>query len=142
MKKKLTARESAAHICSVSRQTKKTLRTKLLTKGYSSDEADSAVLAMMELEYINEAQYARAFVSDSYKIKKHGKIRIGRALMEKGVPQRIIEEAIGNSGVDEKEIIASELEKRFKTEDNKDKIYRYFLSRGFSSGDIGECIND
>ena len=141
-KRKFTARETAAKLCSLGRQTRKTLREKLYSKKFPSSEIEGAVLAMAELGYIDEAEYARAYVSDSYRIKKHGRIRILSELKMRGIPDSLAEDALSAFDVDECEIIKEELNKRFKDREEKEKIYRYFVSRGFSLSDVRSCMNE
>ena len=97
---------------------------------------------MAELGYIDEAEYARAYVSDSYRIKKHGRIRILSELKMRGIPDSLAEDALSAFDVDECEIIKEELNKRFKDREEKEKIYRYFVSRGFSLSDVRSCMNE
>ncbi|MBR6719883.1 MAG: regulatory protein RecX [Clostridia bacterium] len=141
-KRKFTARETAAKLCSLGRQTRKTLREKLYSKKFPSSEIEGAVLAMAELGYIDEAEYARAYVSDSYRIKKHGRIRILSELKMRGIPDSLAEDALSAFDVDECEIIKEELNKRFKDREEKEKIYRYFVSWGFSLSDVRSCMNE
>ncbi len=141
IKQKLTAREAAAKICSLSYQTRKTLYDKLYKKRYPKEEIEKAVEAMYYLSYIDEESYAKSYVSDSYKIKKHGKIRIIAELKQKGIAEDMAEKAIENADTDEKAILKAEYEKRFSKEDDKIKIMRYFASRGFGMDDIRGCID-
>ena len=142
IKRKLTARETAAKLCSLGKQTRKTLAEKLRAKKYPYSEIDEAVSAMVEIGYIDEEEYARCFVSDSYRIKKHGRIRILTGLKMKGIESEVAEKAINNFNADEKEIIKSEMEKRFPEKSEKEKIMRYFLSRGFSLSDLRSFVDE
>ncbi len=142
MKRKLSARETAAKLCSLSYQTRKTLSEKLYKKGFSKDEVESSVEAMCSLGYIDEENYAKSFINDSYKIKKHGKIRIRTELKLKGIEEDIIERAIENADADEFMILKNEFEKRFKYEEDKNKIIRFFVTRGFNLSDIRRCMDE
>lgn len=140
--KKLSARESAVRNCCLSRQTKKTLELKLRAKGFSEEEIASSVEAMEEIGYIDEDEYARAFVRDSYKIKKHGRIRIINELVLRGISREKAEKTVRNYGADECEIIRETIEKRFDKNIDKAKIFKYFYSRGFEADDIRRCIDE
>lgn len=142
MRRKLNARESAVKSCSLSKQTRKTLERKLRAKGFAEEDISSSVCAMVEGGYIDEDEYARAFVSDSYRIKKHGARRIINELMLRGISRRQAEAAIEEYNADECEIIRQVMEKRFGSEDDESKIFRFFLSRGFNSDDIRRCIDE
>ena len=142
IKRKLTARETAAKLCSLGRHTRKTLRDKLYAKKFPLCEIEEAVSAMVEIGYIDEEEYARCFVSDSYRIKKHGRIRILTELKMKGIESDVAEKAIDDFNADEKEIIKSEMEKRFPVKSEKEKILRYFVSRGFSLSDVRSFVDE
>ena len=142
IKRKLTARETAAKLCSLGRHTRKTLKDKLYAKKFPLCEIEEAVSAMVEIGYIDEEEYARCFVSDSYRIKKHGRIRILTELKMKGIESDVAEKAIDDVNADEKESIKSEMEKRFKDKEEKDKILRYFVSRGFSLSDVRSFVDE
>ena len=142
IKRKLTARETAAKLCSLGKHTRKTLRDKLYAKKFPSGEIEEAVSAMVDLGYIDEEEYARCFVSDSYKIKKHGRIRILTELKMRGIDEDAAFMAIDSFDADEKGIIKAELQKRFKDKEEKEKILRYFVSRGFSVSDVRSCMDE
>lgn len=142
IKRKLTARETAAKLCSLGRHTRKTLKDKLYAKKFPLCEIEEAVSAMVEIGYIDEEEYARCFVSDSYRIKKHGRIRILTELKMKGIESDVAEKAIDDFNADEKEIIKSEMEKRFPVKSEKEKILRYFVSRGFSLSDVRSFVDE
>ncbi len=142
IRRKLTAREQAAKLCTLGKQTRKTLTEKLRAKKFPYAEIEEAVNAMCELSYIDEEEYARCFVSDSYRIKKHGHIRILTGLKMRGIDSNLAEAAIDNYNADEKEIIKSEMEKRFSDKSEKEKIIRYFVSRGFSLSDVRSCMDE
>lgn len=141
MKRRLSAREYAVKTCSLSGQTKLTLKRKLMKKGYRSDEISAAVDAMEENGYINEKEYAKAFVSDSYRIKKHGARRIINELLCRGVNKTVAQRAVEEYGANEYEIICDIFEKRFGEDDDKAKVMRFFLSRGFKADDVRRCMD-
>ena len=58
IKRKLTARETAAKLCSLGRHTRKTLKDKLYAKKFPLCEIEEAVSAMVEIGYIDEEEYA------------------------------------------------------------------------------------
>lgn len=142
MKRKLTARESAARQCCLTMQTKKTLAIKLRAKGFSEEDIASSVEAMAENGYIDEDEYAKAFVNDCYKIKKYGHKKILNELMMRGIDRGKAERAIRDFGVDEVALIKDTIERRFDVDTEKNKIFRYFLSRGFDPYDIRRCIDE
>lgn len=142
MKRKLTARESAARHCCLTRQTKKTLEMKLRAKGFSEEDIASSVEAMVENGYIDDDEYAKAFVKDCYNIKKYGHKKILNELMMRGIDREKAEKALIDYGVDEVAFIKETMERRFRNDTEKNKIFKYFLSRGFDADDIRSCIDE
>lgn len=143
MKKKLTARESAVKHCSISRHTKKTLGNVLKKKGYSDEDIYCTVFAMEDMGYINEEEYIKAFINDSVKIKKHGKIRIVRELVIRGIDEERAKTAVDNQVKDEIDTIREIYYKKFSgKETDRNKVYRYFIYRGFALCDIRRGIGE
>ena len=142
IKRKLTAREAAARLCTLKWYTRRMLEAKLCGQGFRYGEIKEAVSAMVEIGYIDEEDYARRFVSDSYRIKKHGRRRILIELRMKGIERDVAEKAIDDFNADEKEMIKAEMEKRFSENNEKEKILRYFVSRGFSLSDVRSCMDE
>ena len=97
---------------------------------------------MVEAGYIDEEVYTKAFVSDSYRIKRHGHIRIKRELLQRGISEEEAEAAIAAYNADEQAMIAREISRRFDATKEREKLYRYFLSRGFSEEDIRGCLHE
>ena len=76
----------------------------------------------------------KTIIDKTSKINKE----LGKLIKENNIKD-IIRKAIIN---DEKEIIKSEMEKRFADKSEKEKIMRYFVSRGFSLSDVRSCIDE
>ncbi len=143
MMKKLTARECAVKYCSISKHTKKTLERLLTRKGYSEEDIYRAVSAMEDMGYIDEEEYIRAFINDSVKIKKHGKMRIVRDLIFRGIDEERAKIAVENQTKDEIETIREIYLKKFSGKEiDKNKVYRYFIYRGFALCDIRRGIDE
>lgn len=90
--------------------------------------------------YIDDARYARAFARDKSSLQGWGSAKIRVALHRKGIPEDLIEAAIG--GVDaeaaQKKLVTVLESKLRSLENEKDprkrmeKLYRFALSRGYS----------
>ena len=136
----ISAKDYAAKLLGFCDRSEKEIREKILRKGYSEQECEEAIAFCREYGYINDSRFANHFVHDSVEIKKFGKRRIKQEMRMKGVDEEVIEEALENI-TNEKEMLKSEMDRRFGSLDFKDpkvknKVFGYFLRRGFAPNDI------
>ena len=136
----MSAKDYAAKLLSFCDRSEKEIREKILKKGYSMDECEEAVAFCREYGYIDDVRYAAHFVHDAVEIKKWGKGRIRMELKRKGVDEDIINEAL-ESVENEKDVLKSEMQKRFGDADFSDpkvknKAFGYFARRGYKPSDI------
>ncbi len=105
------------------------------------------VLHLIQHDFVNEERFARAFVSGKFNIKKWGKLKIKRALLQKRISKKNIE--IAFSEIDEEDYITllkDLAEKKIKLikEKNKFKKQRKLLSylqqKGFETSLIYEYV--
>ena len=87
-------------------------------------------------------EYAKA----AYSFKRHGKIRIVSDLTHKGVPREIAQNAVDDLDTDERSNIEEIIRERFMHIDfsdykEKQRVVRYFASRGFNFSDIFAVID-
>lgn len=140
MKEKISAREAAIRLVIMRKYTTKTLRQKLLEKGYDEDEIEKTLSGLGD--YLDDRDYALSYVKDAFNIKKVGSKRIIMELNQRGIDEDTARNAIDESGIDEKEVLREIYLRRFDENDDKQKIIKYFLSRGFDYYDLKEIMND
>lgn len=136
----MTAKDYAAKLLGFCDRSEKEIRERILKKGYSEEECEEAIAFCLEYGYLDDNRFAKHFVHDSVEIKKFGKRRIKQDLRMKGVGDEAIDEALSDIG-DEREFLKKEVERRFGNLDFSDKkvknkVYGYFLRRGFAPNDI------
>ncbi len=136
----MTAKDYAAKLLGICDRSEKEIREKITKKGYSETECEEAIAFCREYGYIDDKRFAGHFVHDCVEIKKFGKWRIRQELRLKGVSEETIEEALSDIR-DEGELLKEELKRRFGNLDFSDKkiknkVYGYFLRRGFAPNDI------
>ena len=98
-----------------------------------------------EAQYIDDSDYARRFILDAMRIKKHGLVRIKRDLVQKGVDRQIIDSVIENLELDTSSVLTDLIaSKAFNMDLNDEKqlnrLYGFLLRRGFKYGDINEAL--
>ena len=118
--------DTAIRFLSRNMRTESEIRQKLEDKGYSSEDADSAVEKLRSYGYLNDSAYANAYVR-TYG-KDRGKLRLRYELGAKGIDGKVIEEALPEN---EEQIARSLAQKKSKKYPEKEKMVRFLMSRGF-----------
>lgn len=130
------AKLRAMHLLEVMDRTEEQLRTRLKRDSYPDDIIEIAMQYVKSFGYINDENYAKRYVENKKTSKS--KIEIKMALLQKGVPQEGVQNAIEEcyEMEDESAAIQRILEKkRFSKETatdlEKQKMYGYLLRKGF-----------
>ena len=110
---------------------------------------DAIMLHLLEHNFLNEARYAKTFVSGKFKIKKWGRRQLIYALKQKGVSKVNINEALTEiSDTHYIEVFNGLAEKKLKMikETNvykkRKKLIDYLLYRGWESHLVYEKANE
>jgi len=125
--------------------TEKELRTKLSDKGYDKIICDSVIETMREYNYINDADYCERFLE--YGVSKGwGKAKICFELKRRGVEEEIIFDAMSGFEYCPEDIIYDKLCSKYSDVDlsdfkQKQKVVRFFASRGFEFDNIKSAID-
>jgi regulatory protein len=88
------AKAVALNYLSYRARTEKEVRTKLARKGFSETVADAVIERLYALHYLDDAAYARSFVSGRFRSRGYGPARIRGDLMRRGVDRPLIEDAL------------------------------------------------
>lgn len=135
------ATDKAFNYIGGSLKTEKQLRTYLSGKGYMPAVVDNVVEKIKGYGYIDDKEYAAAYV-ESYS-KNKGKRLILKELNAKGVSSSAAEEAIENveNELDSAIRIAQKyLKNKEPCIENKQKCYRRLLSKGFDFDTAKEAV--
>lgn len=104
------------------------------------DAIDVIVVHLIENNFLNEARFAKIFVSGKFRIKKWGRYRLTRELKNKGIAKVNLNAALKTISEDEYlDVFNALAEKKFETllETNKikkkKKLIDYLLYRGWES---------
>ncbi len=127
------------------KNTRRTLKTKLVRKGFSPEIAEDAVEYLAEKGYIREENDALQF-AETLAVRRHfGKNRIKKELFAKGYTSDIIADTIEELDVDFAKICAERIssmgaEDAFSSPEMKRKNTAALLRYGFSYDDIREAM--
>lgn len=100
-----------------------------------------------ELNYLDDAQYAKDYCSGRANLRPSGKALIKRELKMKGISSEIIDEVLDGAGFDEFELAKEAFLRKSRQWRNVDpkklreKAFRFLASRGFSPDTIYKVVN-
>ncbi|MHB8527802.1 MAG: regulatory protein RecX [Candidatus Acidiferrales bacterium] len=117
------------------------MRLYLERRAENEDHVRAVLQKLKELQYLDDARYARDYARIHAQQRRQGKFRIARELRGRGVPDRHIEAAVETvfAETDEASLVRSSLERRLRQshgpldEKKRASIYRSLLRAGFSS---------
>jgi len=138
---RLGAWERSLRYLTRSPRTEKQIREYLIKKGYEAPEIDETVERLKLHNYINDRLYAEGFVRSRAQIKLHGKHRLRRDMLKRGVSKQIAGAALDDyfESTDERELLDRAISKwqRIHGKPNDDKslkrLYNYLFRLGYES---------
>ncbi len=141
-----SAKDYAFRLLGLRRMTEGEVRKKLLSRKYTAEEIDEAISVCIYYGYINDNDYAEAYVKDGYNIKKWGRKRIFSELKQKGVSTEIIEDALAACPILEETILLELVERKYANlssmeQKERQKVFHALLRRGFSYNNIQKVMN-
>lgn len=77
------------------------LQRKLREKGYPAEAAEAAVQRMLDLGYLNDADFADRWIENRKEHKPRSRMMLQQELMQKGIERETISEALENTEIDE-----------------------------------------
>ena len=141
----LKCKDCAFYYINKRRHTKKELVDKLIKKDYSVSVSNEVADYLEEAQYIDDSDYARRYILDAVKIKKHGSVRIKRDLSMKGVERQIIDRVMEDLELDTNSVLSDLIISKASNMDLNDekqlnRLYGFLLRRGFKFSDINEAL--
>ena len=120
------------------------MRTYLERRTEDKDLVGEVMGRLKQLNYLDDARYARQFVRLHTELRKQGAFRIARDLRARGVPDRHIEEALAERSADSSEgsLVRERLQHRMKLlrgpldERRIASLYHSLLRAGFAADTI------
>ena len=134
------AKQKAYRLLSLRPHSARELEKKLLEKGFPKTIVKEALEKLHELKYLNDASFAGSRAHQLAAGKLWGNRKITACLREKGVDDRLIDDAIASARreLSEEEAIALWLKKKASKgqpdRKEKQKIFQSLMGRGFPPG--------
>jgi len=132
--KKMSARDYALYLISLSMQSTEILKQKLARKGYEHGGINEVIQSLTELGYINDEQLAQMYFENLKKYKKCGYFGVKRKLIEKKFNSKLIEKLLKSYLEKEETEIAKNFLEAKKNKTPEQQI-RMLQNRGFR-GDV------
>ena len=125
------------------------MRTYLERRAEDKNVVKGVLDRLKQLDYLDDARYARQFVRLRTELRKQGAFRIARDLRARGVPDRHIEAALAERPPESSEsaLVRAHLERRIKLlrgpldERRVASLYRSLLRAGFSADTIRRALS-
>jgi regulatory protein len=137
----------AASFCAYQERCHKEVLERLAEWGIYGEDADGLLVKLIELNYLNEERFAKAFAGGKFRVKQWGKLRIKQELKMRDISEYCIQLGLKEiEDSDYKQTLHEVLEKKLrsikanKPAELKNKAYQYALSRGFEPSLIWECL--
>ena len=142
------AKVKAMKYCAYQERCHKEVTSKLYELGLYKSEVDQILMHLMELNFLNEERYARAFTGGKFRMKHWGRRKIVYELKGKGINNNLIRLALEE--IDDEEYvktIRTLLEKKNRSISvqnmyiRKGKIADFLQQKGYESEIIREELN-
>lgn len=125
----------------------KELKKKFIEKEYNLEDIEKVLNYLIENKYQSEERFARSFINS----KLNSKIGISKIksslIFEKGIDKEIIENILLDIVIDETQQIQKIIENKYRNKNLKDykeknKAFKYLVSKGFSFDDINTAFKN
>jgi regulatory protein len=138
-----------AQLCSRSEQCSADIRKKMIAYEIMDELVEEIITKLKKEKFLDDERYAKAYVSDKFRLNKWGKIKIRHYLNAKGLSNEIIEIGLHEIKDEQyKKVLISTLKEKAKTIKSGDKfdkmgqIIRFAQSRGFEPEMIHRYLNE
>jgi regulatory protein len=115
------------------------MRARLERTGIDPPDAERAIAVLLEQGYLDDARFARLFAQDKRELDQWGSDRIRQALLARGVPSDLVEDALGaQAGEREIDRALAVLRRRFPSpvgdRRERERALGVLLRKGYDSG--------
>lgn len=97
------AMQRAGHLLATRPRTEYEIRSRLSTAGFTADAVERAVTRLVQLELIDDHDFARRWIEERAETKGRSPEALKAELEAKGIDRHLAEEALAESGLDEEE---------------------------------------
>lgn len=132
------------HFCAFQERCESEVRKKLTTMPCSVAQREEIIRRLREHDFLNDQRYVETFVRSKIH-EQWGKLKIRQALHAKSVDAQLIDEYLDAIDEDDyKKMLGDAIDKwkrQHKADENdKPKLFRYLLTRGFSTSEVMDAL--
>ncbi len=138
---KISAFDKAVNYLGRGLKSVKQMQEYLGKKGYSQFTCEHVINKLLEYKYLNDEEYARAFVL-TYS-KKFGILKLKNQLRQKGIDEFIVEDVFCSleDNISSIECVANKYIKNKEiNRETVNKLYRFLATRGYEYDEIGKVV--
>lgn len=143
-------REKAVELLARREHSSAELQRKLLQRDFSADMIQTVLSGLIQRGYLDDERFARIYAESRLRRKSIGAAKLAQELTRKGVSREVTERTVAQHCTDEYQRRAVEeaaRKARRRVGDDREKLLRALLNRGFGMGYIRNCtifqqIND
>lgn len=112
-------------------------------KDYNPTEIDTTLNKLSNNGYLDDREFAKAWVSNRRLLKSTSKRRLSQELRAKRVSDEIINEALENDEADEQDVLRELIQKKRTQTRYRDpqKLMQYLIRQGYNYGDIKDAMS-
>lgn len=128
-------KQQALRYLTVRMRSEKEMRDYMAKKNVAVDEIDEIIDYLYHYQYLDDEQFARAFVRDKLHFHPCGRHKLISALREKGIDAFTIEDVLEELFPSEKEweFVSEEFDKCQQKGKNYQQTMRYLYGKGYST---------
>ncbi len=141
------AKQKAANYCAYQERSLQEVKDKLQGYGLTQEETEKVLDELIDEKFVDEARFARSFAQGKLHRNKWGKIKITRALQQKGVKESLIQSGFAEIDDNNYQKLLQDLidkkKRSFQNENEftrKHKIARYVIGKGFEPDLVWELL--
>ncbi len=136
----MDAYEHSVKLLALREHSREELRQKLIQKGYSREDIDSALERLIKLGYLSDERFASSFIRSRLRKNPEGRPILALRLKEKGCSRSVIDNALSESWNEEeyKEPLKKAYLKLLKKKDRNYAV-QSLMKKGFSMREINEA---
>jgi regulatory protein len=151
-KKRLTPAEALAKItryCAYQERSHHETRQKLFDFGLYPSEVEELLAQLIQLGFLNEERFAKAFAGGKFRMKQWGRVKIQHELQAQGLTKNCIQRGLSEiDAADYRKTLQQLLRKKLATinEPNafkkRDKVARFAIGKGYEPELVWEYLKD
>jgi regulatory protein len=112
----------------------------LQRKEVDKDTAAEVVRRLKDLNLLNDLEFARSWVANRRLLKSTSKRRLRLELMQKKVPNEVIDQVLAEDETDERQTLRDLIDKKRRRYPDEQKLIQYLARQGFGYGDIKSAL--